>query len=289
MKYRIQALVLISFLIFTTNFSAQIKAPEGKKWTVIKNLSDEFNGKKLNKRKWIADPEGHPDFGWIGRSPALFKESSITLNKGKLEIEVGKLDKTFTSYKYSTPSVYNYYGGIIRASKSISYGHYFEAKFKMNKTEMGGGFWLMSKNICDFKHEIDITESVGSISPLAEEWGKKWDKIMHSNTIHRKTNCNEAIRSQAVVYPDVKNSDKYYTYGCWWKSPTELLFYLDGKHVYTVNPPVNFDQELFLHFSIEKYDWNPIPEDGGKVASASKDDRTTYIDYIRTYKLEDKN
>ena len=288
MNFKNRTLAVICFFIFTLNFSAQIKAPEGKKWTIIKHLSDEFDGKKLNKHKWIADPEGHPDFGWIGRSPALFKESSIAQNKGYLEIEVGKLDKTFTSNKYNTTTDYNYYGGIIRASKPISYGHYFEAKFKMNKTEMGGGFWLMSKNICDYKHEIDITESVGSISPMADDWAKKWAKIMHSNTIHRKTACNEAERSQSVMHPKVKNSEKFYTYGCWWKSPTELLFYLDGEHVYTVNPPVDFDQELFLHFSIEKYDWNPIPEDGGKVASASKEDRTTYIDYIRTYKLEDK-
>jgi beta-porphyranase len=277
-----------SLMLFCTTLIAQIEAPEGKKWTKIEHLSDEFDGKKLDKSKWVADPEGHPDFGWIGRPPALFKESSIKVKKGFLEIEVGKLKKTFTSNKYKTPSVYDYYGGIIRASKSISYGHYFEAKFKMSKTEMGGGFWLMSKNICNKKHEIDITESVGSISPLAEEWGKKWDKIMHSNTIHRKTKCNDATRSQGMILPEIKNSENYYTYGLWWKSPTELLFYLDGKHVYTLKPPVDFDQQLFIHFSIESYDWNPIPTDGGKVASANKEDRTAKIDYIRTYKLTNK-
>ncbi len=275
-------------VVFNIPLAAQIDAPTGKKWIKIDQLSDDFEGEKLNTKKWEADPEGHPDFGWIGRPPALFKENAITLNDGFMEIEVGKLEKTFTSLKYNTPSIYNYYGGIVRALQPISYGHYFESRFKMSKTEMGGGFWLMSRNTCGKKHEIDITESVGSVSPLAQEWGKVWDKIMHSNTIFRKTDCNEATRSQNMMLPEVNNSEKFYTYGCWWKSPTELLFYLDGKHVYTIKPPVAFDQQLFIHFSIESYDWNPIPENGGKVLSASKEDRTAFIDYIRTYKLVTK-
>ena len=45
---------------------------------------------------------------------------------------------------------------------------------------------------------------------------------------------------------------------------------------------------MFLHFSIESYDWNPIPKDGGKVASGTKEDRTALIDYIRTSKLVDE-
>ena len=113
------------------------------------------NRKTLNQKKWIADPEGHPDFGWIGRPPALFKESSVTVNEGFMNIEVGKLDKDFVSNKYAQPATYSYYGGIIRASQPISYGNYFESRFKMSKTEMGGGFWLMSRNICDKKHQID--------------------------------------------------------------------------------------------------------------------------------------
>lgn len=276
---------LLIFTLFNAILFAQIDAPNGKKWEKINKLSDEFEGETLNKKKWVADPEAHPDFGWIGRPPALFKESAITLKDGCMNIEVGKLPRNFVSTKYGKAHTYEYYGGIIRATQSISYGNYFECKFKMSKTEMGGGFWLMSKNNCGKKHEIDITESIGHVSESAEEWGKKWDKIMHSNTIHRETACNKVTRSQSMMFPEVKNSEKFYTYGCWWKSPTELLFYLNGKYVYTLKPPVDFDQELFLHFSIESYDWNPIPKDGGKVVSSSKEERTALIDYIRTYKL----
>ncbi|CDF79816.1 beta-porphyranase B (GH16) [Formosa agariphila KMM 3901] len=288
MKKHLNIVLVFAFTILITNkLIAQIEAPNGKSWKLIESLSDEFDGNTLNTKKWVADPEGHPDFGWIGRPPALFKESSINVTNGFMDIEVGKLKETYVSHKYKNTQNYTYYGGIIRAVKPVSYGHYFESKFKMSKTEMGGGFWLMSKNICGKKHEIDITESVGSVSPLAEEWGKVWDKIMHSNTIFRETSCNKAERDQAMTIPEVKNSETFYTYGCWWKSPTELLFYLNGEYQYTLTPPANFNQDMFIHFSIEAYDWNPIPEDGGKVASANKKDRTANIDYIRTYKLVD--
>ncbi|MGA9639394.1 MAG: hypothetical protein WBQ70_12940, partial [Flavobacterium sp.] len=182
--------LLIGTLICTPAL-AQIEAPTGKKWEKINTMSDEFNGKSLDIKKWTSNPEGHPDFGWIGRPPALFKESAVTVKKGFMNIEVGKLPDSFVSNKYAKPTTYDYYGGIIRATQPISYGNYFESRFKMSKTEMGGGFWLMSKSTCDKKHEIDITESIGVVSPLAEEWGKKWDKIMHSNTIHRETQCNK--------------------------------------------------------------------------------------------------
>ena len=88
--------------------------------------------------------------------------------------------------------------------------------------------------------------------------------------------------------PPTKNSERFYTYGFYWKSATELMFYLDGEYVYTLNPPIPFDNDLFLQFSIEAYDWNPIPDDGGRVANASKEDRTTLIDYIHVYKLTNK-
>jgi len=37
---------------------------------------------------------------------------------------------------------------------------------------------------------------------------------------------------------------------------------------------------------IEAYNWNPIPEEGSKVAIGTKEERTTLIDWIRVYKLE---
>ncbi|VGO20463.1 hypothetical protein [Pontiella sulfatireligans] len=55
--------------------------------------------------------------------------------------------------------------------------------------------------------------------------------------------------------------------------------------MYSIHPESKWDIPAYLHMAIETYDWNPIPEDGGMVASETLDERTTKYDWIRTWKL----
>ncbi len=267
-----------------------VPTPSGKQWKVMPVFSDEFDGPGIDS-KWNLDPLGHSDLKWPGRLPALFQKESFKIQNGEMKIKVGKLPAPVTISPYGKPITYTYYGGIMRSNitTNVGVGKYFECRMKMNKTEMGGGFWLMSKNVCGKKHEIDITESVGHITPQTESWARNWNKLYHSNAIRRVTTCNDDVRTQSALALPVKNSEKYYVYGFWWKSSTELLFYIDGEYAYTLVPPQGqlFDQDMYMQFSIESYDWNPIPANGGKVANASLADRTTHLDYIRSYELVD--
>ncbi|MDW7690623.1 family 16 glycosylhydrolase [Flammeovirgaceae bacterium SG7u.111] len=279
--------ILSSIFILLCIISYAQPKVQGMKWEKVEELSDEFAGTKINETKWNIDPQGHSELNWRGRAPALFQKESFGIGNGYLTIEAGKLPEPVTIKSGGKPITYTYYGGILRSNITTSIGHYYECRMKMNKTEMGGGFWLCHAGECGNKHEIDITESVGQLTEQTHKWAFDWDQIMHSNAIHRKTGCNEASRDQAKMIPPTKNSERFYTYGFYWKSANELLFYLDGKYVYTLTPPVPFDRNLFLQFSIEAYDWNPIPELNSKVATSSLEDRTTYIDYIHVYKLVD--
>lgn len=286
MKYLniLKSIATAILILVVTNSYAQLPEITGKTWKNVTALSDEFNGKKIDDKKWNIEPEGHYELNWTGRAPALFKKESFDIKDGYLTIEVGELPKPVTIGK----STYKYYGGILRSFKKTSVGHYYECRMKMNKTEMGGGFWLCHKGTCENKHEIDITESVGLLTDQTDKWAFDWDQIMHSNAIHRESACVKQVRDQKKMTPPTKNHERFYTYGFYWKSATELLFYLDGEYVYTLNPPVPFNQDLILQFSIEAYDWNPIPEKGSKVATGTKEERTTLIDYIRVYELSDK-
>lgn len=279
-----KSIVSILLVCFAINVQAQLPKVAGKEWKKVKALSDEFNGKKINTKKWNIKPDAHYELKWMGRAPALFQKESFSIGDGYLSIEVGELPKPVTIGK----STYKYHGGILRSYKKTNIGHYYECRMKMNKTEMGGGFWLCHQGTCEQKHEIDITESVGRLTEKTHKWAHDWQRIMHSNAIHRGTACNKSVRDQKAKYLAVNNSDKFYTYGFYRKSATELLFYLDGKYVYTLTPPVPFDQDLILQFSIEAYDWNPIPEKDSKVATGTKEERTTLIDWIRVYELKDK-
>ena len=276
-----KSIIIIAALCIFSNANAQPPKIKGKTWKKVVALSDEFDGENINEEKWNIDPKGHYELDWIGRAPALFQKKSFGISNGYLTIEVDKLPKPIII----GDNTYKYRGGILRSYVKTSVGHYYECRMKMNKTEMGGGFWLCHRGVCGNKHEIDITESVGRLTELTDKWAYDWDQIMHSNTIHRKTACNESTRDQKKIIPATKNSEQFYTYGFYWKSPTELLFYLNGEYVYTLNPPVPFDKELILQFSIEAYNWNPIPDVASKVATGTKEERTTLIDYIRVYKI----
>ncbi len=265
-----------------------VPTPEGKTWQPVPEFSDEFNGDEIDETKWNIEPQGHTELNWIGREPALFQKESFGIGNGNLTIEVGKLPAPITVQAYGREIAYSFYGGIMRSYTTTSIGRYYECRMKMNKTEMGGGFWLCHAGTCENKHEIDITESVGRLTEHTHAWAKDWDRIMHSNAILRKTECHEKeTRDQRGHALEHKNHEKYHVYGFWWKSATELLFYVDGEYVYTLTPPVPFDQNLFMQFSIEAYHWNPFPENGSKVETGTLEERTTYVDYIRTFELVD--
>ncbi len=270
--------------------------PNGKKWSKIANLSDEFDQKNgIDRNKWFTKPViKNKGWFWIGRPPGLFTEESINVEDGKLKITAGKLRAPVTK----NGKKFTYTGGIVRSIAPCKQGWYYECKMKANKTFMSSTFWMMTEeNACPKKLELDIQECVGRVTPGAADWAKRdgWDKIFHSNAIHR-TNCRnrKSSRKQGVFKFGKngireKNSDRYFVYGFWWKSPTELWFYMDGKLKYKINnPTTTFDIPMFYNLAVETYSWNPAPPNGGMVG-LSKDDRSTQYEWIRTWKLVDGN
>ncbi|NJB82621.1 LamG domain-containing protein [Wenyingzhuangia aestuarii] len=255
--------------------------PNSKSWVAVENMSDDFDAKKLNKNKWQSNPIGN-GWMWDGRPPGLFKAENVTLKKGNMNVTVSALKKPV----HKNNKTFNYQGAIVRSIYPAEVGYYIECKMKANATVMSSTFWLMTKYNCEKKQELDIQECVGRLTDKTESWAKNWDGIYHSNAIHRTTKCHpKSERVQKMVLTETKNHERFYVYGAWWKSPTEILFYLDGKYTYTLNPTVTWDVPAYIQMAIETYDWNPVPEDGGLVKSGSKEQRTTQYDWVRTWKL----
>ncbi|TWU59213.1 Beta-porphyranase B precursor [Rubripirellula tenax] len=247
----------------------------------VEPLSDEFDGSALNKDKWNADPAAK-GWGWIGRPPGLFQESSIKVADGHMNVTVGKLDEPKVIHGHE----FKYHGAIIRSRTPGDVGMYFECRMKANATEMSSTFWLMTPSDSEQKLELDIQECVGRTSDKTDGWGRSWNKIFHSNMIRRPTKDQpEKDQLQGSVPTETKNSERFYVYGAWWKSPREVMFYLDGKYTYSIKPNVDWDVPSHYQMAIETYDWNPVPEDGGLIASGTKEERTTQYDWIRTWKL----
>ena len=273
-------LTLVSIISFQSGFS-QPPAPPGKKWVKINKLSDEFN-QGFNIRKWSKNSPT-----WAGRKPGLFKKRQVKVQDGKLQITADILPPS------EQGDGWTHAGGLVRSKKPAlpSYQGYYECRMKANKTFMSSTFWLINRRNegkgCDRRvTELDIQECVGQVTS-DKEWSQNWDQSMHSNTHSRNAACNSTpVGSNGNNVPlGGKVWADYHTYGAWWKSPDEIIFYLDGEKQYTVKPPADFDLKLYLRMVVETYDFNPVPEDGGMDGGYAE--RTTYYDWVRCWKLVD--
>ncbi|SHM13939.1 HYR domain-containing protein [Flavobacterium flevense] len=264
--------------------------PSGKKWTKVGELSDEFEGTSFDDNKWHRNP-ATDGFNWIGRAPGLFESDNVTVSDGNLNVTVEK----FTSPKTVNNTVFTHGGAIIRSKVLAKPGQYYECRMKANKTIMSSTFWISFKQNCNTgpvrKLELDIQECVGRVHSGTEAWANNWDQIFASNTWRHKQTCDVAtsLQSPGKTALTEKNNSRFFVYGCWWKSPTEILFYLDGKFTHSItNPPADFDLEGYITMAMETYDWNPVDEAGSVFTSGSFDDLTTKYDWVRTWKLENQ-
>ncbi|MEM0964565.1 MAG: glycosyl hydrolase [Verrucomicrobiota bacterium] len=277
--------VLLSALVHgqsaPTFMEGEDPRPDGLNWVPVEKMSDEFNGKAVDLRKWQIEPNEN-SFTWIGRPPGLFQAKNVSVSEGSLQVEVGVLDEPWEGEE----GLYTYYGGIVRSITPGDVGYYFECRMKANATEMSSTFWLLTEGGYDEALELDIQECVGRVTPLTRGWARNWDRVFHSNTIHwRYFSEPRRVQKSNYVQLDEKNSSRYFVYGAWWKSDEEIQFFLDGVYQYSIRPDSTWDIPAYLHMAIETYDWNPVPEDGGMVASGTKEERTTKYDWIRTWKL----
>jgi len=217
-------------------------APKNSKWQLVKNLSDEFSGGKLDQSKWInADPNG-----WIGRPPGIFLSNTVSLENGYLMITNYQLDEKI----HKKDQEFTHAGGHLESLEPAHPCMYFECRMKSNKTFMSSTFWLINHpekhEGCDKRvTELDIQESVGTIT-TDEQWAQKFNRTMNSNTHSRHVTCDEKVGKKGN------------------KKILENEFYN-------------------IKLVTETYDWNPVPSDGGM--TGSKEDRTTYYDWVRTWKL----
>jgi hypothetical protein len=60
-------------------------------WVKFEPMTDEFEGKELDRKKWGMGIEG-----WKGRQPALFSEKNVTVSDGKLHLTMRKETKAIS-------------------------------------------------------------------------------------------------------------------------------------------------------------------------------------------------
>ena len=280
MKQLKPLLSLIIICCCITAIQAQLPTPPaGKKWVKIENMSDEFNGNALDKNKW-----DDQDPNWKGRKPGRFEKSSISVGGGMLRVTASKKTNPYDGWTHN--------GGMVRSIANHQYG-YFETRMKGSKTFMSATFWLMTYGFghtgCDRARytELDIQETFG-IGTRGSDFPNKLTSNSHPDKNPPCAGYGTESRGAQANLPNGSSDSRFYVYGCWWKSPTEFIIYLDGKEMHRINPSEKFNLPMYLRMVVETYDWNP-PRDGVDGMNDSWNNRTTFYDWTRSWKLVDCN
>ena len=262
--------VSIVLLIGSCMVADQVSLPYGKEknlslngsWELIPELTDEFDGKNLDGKKWFDyDPK------WLGRKPAYFVRENISVERGELRM-LSRLgndqDKLPKGYTYSTAAV--------KSKAAVKYG-YFEVKCKQMDSSISSAFWFY-KATAVAHTEIDVFEG-GVGQP-----GKEKDLMMASHVFKSpKLDKYDAWGKTWKAPYKFKLANEYHVYALDWNKD-RLTWLVDNEVVYTQKNE-HMHYPLNMMFSNETMDSRALPLPDSLPA-------TFKIKYVRSWKKVDK-
>lgn len=270
----------ILFALGTAGAATEFKCPlkEGK-WASIPELSDEFDGKSLDKTKWRDRREC-----WPGKGPGLFMPANVKVADGLLQLTsrnetVANPPKGFSNIVFTTAQV--------PSRAAVRYG-YFEIRAKAMPSIASSAFWFSNEDTpwiiakpagisdADWEkakvfEEIDVFEIAGK--------GGSCDNRCFM-TLHTRQEGMKGLKSVSSNFrPAWRFEDDYHVFGLEWNKE-RVRWYVDGElkaekpNVYHHRPEVM----LFDSCVMEGWFGRPDP----KTLPA-----TFKVDYVRSWKRTD--
>lgn len=245
-------------------------------WKLNRDVSDEFNSKYLDKKKWLVQGyNGEFKSRWIGRAPSQFSTENVRVSGGKLKVQTRwEPDFDFSDKPGKDGSKYeNITTAAVISRETFQYG-YMEIRCKAADASITSSFWMTGKG-----SELDIFEFNGR--PSAN--GKKGvEKEMMFTMIDWKTGKNVRMwRDKAHLAWRV--ADDFHVYGCEWNEDY-LKFFADGELVGEVTREQLGDKWVLVNphcvwVDSETFPWQGLP---------SKEDLPVdfEIDYIRIWQTK---
>lgn len=237
--------LFISLFLFPAILYA---APPNDDYKLI--WSDEFDGKKLDMKKW--------SYRGLGpRRDAINVKDTVNLNgEGQLILTTKKSGDQYHTAMIATHGKFEACFG------------YFECRVKF-QTQIGhwSAFWLQSPKLheeCEPSKcgtEIDIFEYLvknKNVILFNLHWGGYGD--------HHKTTGSK--------YEMKKTKDGYHTIGLEW-TPNYYTFFVDDKKAWTTDKAISRIKQYII-LSLEVGEW------AGDISQAKLPDNA-YFDYIRVY------
>lgn len=271
------------------NIPLPVAAGEGKTWQLQESYSDSFNynGKPQNfTTKWNDTYFN----SWTGPGLTYWQPSESWISDGNLIISASRREGT---------NQVN--AGVVTSKTKVKYPIFLEANIKVSALELSSNFWLLSDND---EREIDVLEVYGG---ARQEWFAQ-NMSTNFHVFLRDEQTNEIIsdfNDQTHNTPTWGTywREGFHRFGVYWKSPTEVYFYIDGQQTsegswaqvvmkdkdYTGaildKTQYNMDEEAFIILDTEDHSWRS--EAGHVATDADLADGTKnkmYVDWIRVYK-----
>jgi len=249
------ALLTVICLWTLAAYSAERDVAKGKKLKLV--WSDEFEGVKLDGRKWNLDGPYKVFAGWVVKN-AVYLDG-----KGRLVIKAFEKDG-------------RYCGGMVSSRGKFEYRYgYWVARCKLPKgTGQLPAFWIWSSALMpgatarktgglECGTEIDVMEWVGS----------QPNKVSH--TLHWVVDGKPRKASKRVEVPGV--GEGFHTFAVEW-TPEEYIFYVDGNETWRTNKAVSRRKQFACLSNLVVSGW------AGSIEESKLPDFFV-VDYVRVYQL----
>ena len=240
--------------------------PEGSKWKLIPELSDEFEGNKLDPQKWF---DHNP--GWRGRIPGFFSKVNVEVRDGKLHLTSRVEDLPNLPEEYHTFTT-----AAVKSKVAAKYG-YFEVMCKMMPSRASSAFWFYNIEPDDWS-EIDVFEA-GPKTPGNENtiWFTlhyPYLNLFNRARVNYKNPRYDMYKGTVYKAPYAMTKE-YHVYALEWDKDS-IKFYVDDELQWsTFNS--HWHQVLFMNFDSEIFTgWFGIPDKKNLPATYS-------IEYVRSW------
>ncbi|MGA9639481.1 family 16 glycosylhydrolase [Flavobacterium sp.] len=220
-------------------------AGTGNKWEFQEDVSDDFeyNFAATASKTTFGTNGKWTNFyhnAWDGPGLTKWTYENVSVADGLLQLKTTRVDGETKSYDYGGNTLTGKATrlGAVYSNKQIQYPVYIESRIKIANTVCTSGAWMLSP---DDTQEIDFMEAWGGKATRNNvAGGRQFSKTIHlSHHVFIRSPFEDYQPADATTwYTDSKVGDwtnEYHRYGVYWKSPTELEYYIDGKLVRSTN------------------------------------------------------
>ena len=228
-------------------------------WVLDKKFTDEFEGKKLNTKRW------HPkNPSWKGREPTFFHPANTSFEDGELVMKINQHGKE------KLPKGYTHSSAFIKSKKTILYG-YFEQEAKLMDAPWVSGFWL-TNNAGEWWTEIDIQENCPCVDAQRHDVNSNLH-VFRSPEEHGNVKKHFS-KSRKYYHPDELQKG-YHVWGLEWNEDV-IRFFIDGVMFREIEN-THWHQPLTINVNNESNKWfKALPDD--------RTDKEYRVKYVRVWR-----